>query len=482
MVEVTDFFPEEEEFEEGVNNYVNTGYPKPVQHYRLLLQKDEQSLEEAYFWALNFFRHGVAGAFNHIVKVTDTFSSSEQSAYFGASQQRLGLQQDKISQFLATIGKMVKELFQLVREIRVIDERMDLYGKSYANDHAADIALKGYWIDLVEGGAKNPASVYGMAREIGFATLPDLFFGAPPSLESRNVQTYVNNLEFNKKMKEVLMRKLKTYIVWKEHTHKELKNRRNFTIKFLRQHWAVIHMYITWVKPYLKNVQRMSRLQSKDIDRDPEIVSSFDGAVTEVEFLAMNAKPKEDKYTSCILINFWFRTTPKLDIHAKQEYHHKGPVHVGKLVMNIRAYGWTKQDVDNYLRMREEESMELLGNVDSSVKAAMDSLGDELRQYLIESGEKDLLPPKAEKTAQEKAMEKRIAGNPFSALLGGFGEIFGSLVGAGGPKTVKLKSEKRSRKQDFQLGIKLGSAEGVAKKVSFAFYKIFKKAHKMLAW
>ncbi|MCK5107985.1 MAG: hypothetical protein KAQ83_04625, partial [Nanoarchaeota archaeon] len=333
------------------------------------------------------------------------------------------------------------------------------------------------------------ASVYGMAREIGFATLPDLFFGAPPTLESQNVQKYVNALEFNKKMKEVLMRKLKTYIVWKEHTHKELKNRRNFTLKFLRQHWSVIHMYITWVKPYLKNVQRMSQLQSKDIDMDPEIISSFDGAVTEVEFLAMNAKPGKDKktgldkYVSCILINFMFRTTPKLDVHAKQEYHHKGPIHVGKLIMNIRAYAWTKQDVDNYFKMREEESMELIGNVDSSVKAAMNSLGDELRDYLAESGEKDLLPDKQK--SDVKKDQRKISTNPATALIGGFGELFGSLLGVGSSSSSKIKetnSNQRSRKEDFKLGLKKASAEGAAKSVSFAFYKIYKKSHKILAW
>jgi hypothetical protein len=274
------------------------------------------------------------------------------------------------------------------------------------------------------------------------------------------------------------MRKLKTYITWKEHTKKELENRRRFTIKFLRQHWSVIHMYITWIKPYLKNVQRMSRLQSKDIDRDPEIVSAFDGSVTEVEFLAMNGKPKEDKYVSCILINFWLRSTPKMDIHAKQEYHHRGPVHVGKLVMNIRAYGWTKQDVDNYIRMKEEESLELLSNVDSSVKAAMESLGDDLKQYLAEAGEKDLLP---EDEKEEKEDEKKVASNPATALVGGFSELFGSLVNTG-KDSKKPKEKGMSRKEEFNLGLKRAKAQAVAKKVSFAYYKIFKKAHKMLAW
>ena len=117
----------------------------------------------------------------------------------------------------------------------IIDERLELYNKSREGDLASEIALKGYWIDLVEGGAKNPASVYGMARELQFGTLPDLFFGAK-IMKSNEVQKEVEALEFNKKVKEVLMRKLKTFIIWKEHTYKELNNRRNFNIKYLRQH------------------------------------------------------------------------------------------------------------------------------------------------------------------------------------------------------------------------------------------------------
>ena len=66
-------------------------------------------------------------SFVRIDKITDTFSASENSSFFGTSQQRVGLQQDKVSQYLATIGKMIKELFQLVRELRIIDERLGYY-------------------------------------------------------------------------------------------------------------------------------------------------------------------------------------------------------------------------------------------------------------------------------------------------------------------------------------------------------------------
>ena len=171
---------DEETTELGRNNYGiivegPTGFPKPKGVRRAVLQEFNQSIEEMYFWLLEEIRQ--SQGFKDITKITDIFSASEQSAFFGSAQQRLGLQQDKVSQFLATIGKMVKELFQLVRELRILDERLGYYVDSSdatsKSRESAEITLKGIWIDLIEQEAKNPASVYGMSRELQFTTLPD---------------------------------------------------------------------------------------------------------------------------------------------------------------------------------------------------------------------------------------------------------------------------------------------------------------------
>ncbi|MFH1849671.1 MAG: hypothetical protein ABH879_05780, partial [archaeon] len=153
---------------------VQTGFPKPIDSRRLHWESFNMSMEESYYWVLDHMSK-LTGYYD-ITKVTDVFAASEQSSFFGAAWQRVGLQQDKVSQFLATIGKMVKELFQLVRELRIIDERLAYYRDSYTSSRSAasaEITLKGIWIDLVEQGSKNPASVYGMARELQFVTLPD---------------------------------------------------------------------------------------------------------------------------------------------------------------------------------------------------------------------------------------------------------------------------------------------------------------------
>ena len=261
---------------------------------RCVFESFQKSIEVCYFWCLNHWRYD-----QHmpvIEKITDTFAASEHSSFFGVQQQRLGIQQDKVSQFLATIGKMVKEMFQIVRELRVIDERMGYYEDSYSPNSRiagpADITLKGIYIDLVEGGSKNPASIYGMASQLQFTTLPDLFFNIHP-VTSKQVGEMIEKLDFNKKVKEVLQRKLYSYLRWKEETFHEIKSRRTFTLKFLRQHFAAIRLYVIWVKPYLKNVARLST--DEDKIGTPDLISAFEGSMVDIEIMAYMKPPGNNK-------------------------------------------------------------------------------------------------------------------------------------------------------------------------------------------
>ena len=281
-------YTEEAKAMEGAPKLVFTGYPDPALRYRLHVEGYNISIEEPYFWVLHYLEYMQGFVRRDIIKITDIFSAAENSAFFGATWQRIGLQQDKVSQFLATIGKMVKELFQLVRELRVLDERLGYYADSYTtspSSKSAEITLKGIWVDMVEQGAKNPASVYGMAREVQFTTLPDLFFDAPP-MKQEDVDVVVQQKygQFNRKVREVLVRKLRTYLAWKEHTYEEIKNRRVFTLKYLRQHYEIIKMYMNWVKPYLKNLERLTMDQQKM--EGPELLVAFETSMLEVESLA----------------------------------------------------------------------------------------------------------------------------------------------------------------------------------------------------
>lgn len=452
--------PEYDEEARGVWMYTN--FPHPLKRYRIDYERYDMSLEENYFWVLNFLR--VDAGLPEVNKITDVFAAAEQSDFWGLSQQRLGLQQDRVSQFLAIIGKMIKEIFQLVRELRILDERINYYSDSNSGSksaHSAEVTLKGIYIDLVEGGSKNPASVYGMARELQFIVLPDLFFDAPP-MAPENVDEYVTGLEFNEMIKRVLRRKLRSFIEWKQSTFKEIRTRRTFTVKYLKQHYDIIKMYMEWVKPYLKNIKRL-RLRYEKVET-ADIISAFEGSLIEMEFLA---KRKFGDAYGCVLGHFDCRTRPTLS-YQQEGWQHKGPIHVGRIVITLRLYIWTKEQVENFLKLRRDEDLELFGEVDESVKAAMNAMGDELKRYLIEAGEKF-----SDDESKKGPAKQPGSLGPFIDVFKGFGELFSAFF---------PKGEKKKKADKFKLKQDIGKAEDFMRKNMWYCYKNYRKAHNMMSW
>jgi hypothetical protein len=484
------------EFDEVASgNFDFTGYPEPLKKFRLILCEHDESIEGVYYWMHTNYHQDFG--YTQFDKVIDVFAASEQSAFFGVSQQRLGLQQDKVSQFLAAIGKMVKELFQFVRELRIIDERLEIYKDSYSSDKkqadSADITLKGIWIDMVEGGAKNPASVYGLAREVGFTILPDLFFAVrvkPKKVdvdfdnlsesdlkklfngEVENLDDTVEQIKsYNRKVREVLKRKLRTFHTWKKHTFNELHTRRRFTLQYFRQHYDIIKMYMSWIKPYLRNIKRL-QLEERFMD-SMELVGAFEGSMMEVEFLAKKNLPQYGRWYAVGIINLLYRTRPAMSF--QQEGFQRGPKHTGKVTITMRAYVMTKEQIDAYLAMRKKEDIDMLTTIDSSLKEAMDALGTEMKKYLVEAGEK-LFKDDVEKKEDKKKNVAVSAAEPFFAVFKGFGEIFGAFTG--GVSLFKGKKGFDPIKDDKQKKAAIGDAKNAV----WRAFKNYRKAHKIVTY
>lgn len=466
-----------EEFQVGsmtgdYGGYVRTGFPKPKRRLRLVYESQQASIEHTYFWIYNHAK--IDMGYGDVIKTVDTFAASENSSFWGMTEQRKGLQQDKASQYLATIGRMIKELFQIVRELRILKERLSLYEGAAAGKQADDIALKGYWVDMVEGGNKGIGGIYVLAQQLGFGTLPDLFFGIYVK-DDDDVAKVVDEKarEFNEKVREVLKRKLATYLVWRRETHKELAARKRFTLRYLRQHWAIIRMYISWVKPYLRNVQK---LQPPDkYDHNPELISSFEGALIEIEFLARKAA-KKGKPAATLLATFQYRVKPQLTYQA-DSYQNRGAVHVGKVEFSLRSYGWTEDDVNAYLQYREQETLELIGMVDTSVRDALDALGKELMDFLKEAGEDVTYEEKPEEKPEVKKEPPVDILEPFKALFSGFKEM--ALMPFGGEFFDLSPKASRKYRGDDEAS---DAAARLAAALNFQIYKNYKKAHGMPAW
>ena len=446
---------------------IETDYPSPVNSFHLLYESASASIEEIYFWIYHHLKFDQG--FHNVVKISDIFTAAEMSSLSGTLQYRIAQQQEKAAQYLRGISDMVKSLFQIVREVRILNEKITYYddskkpGKLGQN---ADIALKGQWIDLVEGGAKSPASVYGLAQQVGFVILPDLFFRVKVDKTSE-ISEKVDKQEFNEKIKEVLKRKLYQYYTWKEKTETELKTRRAFILKYLRQHYNTIKLYMGWIKPYLKTVRRMGG-GAKNLE-SAEIISAFETTKIEIEILTH--KEPIGGFYPVIVATFNLRTTPQMLFQS--EGYQKGPIHVGQVEVFLRSYVWTEKQLKGYQKYREAEDLELLKTIDATISETMDALGDEFKKYLELEGE---IFAKEE----EKEEKRESSLEPFTALFSGFRELFSGIF----PGLMEAVSgeKKKKEKTEYEKDKDRKSATVAIEFSLYQTYKNFKKSHGFIAW
>ena len=458
--------------------------------YHMTVNSPSSGIERFYFWVIRYlekagaFGRSFSGDQGEIIKIRDVYTSAETSSYWGNIEQRKAAQQDKVSQYLANIGKFTKELFQLIREMRIIDERLSYYKGVESEDRSADVALKGIWIDIVEGGGKNPSSVYGLATQVGFVTLPDLFFDAFVK-KSGDVDKVVAGYEsrgINRKVREILGRKLKQYVLWRENTERELQQRRNFVLSYIAQEFNIIKMYAAWLKPYLENIKRLQ--QERDINKY-DIVSAFETSKVELELLAVRKKydlttyygNKEERefvgVFPCVRIKFKYVAIPNM---AYQQEYQRGAIHTGQTEITFEGFVATKEELERYEKKTEMEAIEIMAAVDETIG----SLKDELYKYLEEAIKRHNLKHITTVLPREKPEEPRKESilEPFKAVFSGFKEI-GKI-----PFSSRENKKEKEKKEEVVLSKKEAILESRAAQASASaetelIYDVFKKSHGM---
>jgi len=230
-------------------------------------------------------------------------------------------------------------------------------------------------------------------------------------------------------------------------------------------------MYSHWLKPYLRNIRKL-QLSGKE---SPDLVTAFESSFIELELFATKDKYEAEtpmgfverkftKYFPCIKINFNYVTRPEMAF--QQEYAHRGAMHAGRTTIEIEGYVLTKKQLDQYRIKKDNEDMELIQSVESSVE----SIGDDLQRYLEEAGEMDT-KKKVKKKKGKNIVEEMT--EPFTAVFKGFGDIFKDLT-----PEKKVGGKKLS---EFEAEQEKFAAQAVINHV-YTLYDVFKKAHGMLSW
>ncbi len=359
---------------------------KPIVKNEIHYENFQEGIEKFYFTIVDI----IEDMGYTINKTEDQFLTSPGSAQWQVFEQRKAVQQEKASQYLANIGRMTKDMMVLYRELKIQDERLGFYKESDKGSDSAELSLKSLWIDLVEGGSKNPSSVLGLAHQVGFITLPDLFFRLNPKT-SDEVDKQVNKVETNTQVKNVLKRKLTQYVHWKERTYQELTTRRHFNIKYLAQHFDVIKMYLEWVKPYLKNVKHLTQQSEKG--KAYQLLQTSESSISDIEIVAkakdIDAVTEYKHVFPIIMIKFHHRTRPVM-AYQGHEYS-KGAIQLGRIECEIEGYAVTQTEYEDYLKAKEGEVLEILSSVDKSMSVFLSDKNskEDFEAYLAEARNKN---------------------------------------------------------------------------------------------
>ncbi len=467
MIKLYEVNPEEllkkygfDEIEKDPINDSVTGYPKPFKRFKLIYSSSQNNLENHYYLILNFIERVLQ--YPEIEKIIDVYTSGTLSEIFGNAMQRLGAQQDRASNLMATIGRLVIDLMKNIHELRKIDERLGYIKAFDKGSQAADVALKGIWADNVDSQSKTEASLITLAQKAGFAALPDLFFRTYVKDESE-IDKVVDNYDISTSLKSVLKRKLMNFLRWKKEIKRELEVRRRVLLRLIQHHYNSIKLYAYWLRPYLLNIKHLQ--MNAQYSNSPHIINSFNTNVSEIEILA---KKKIGKKYACLLINFFYRTNPL--IMSGREYS-KYPIHVGTLEITFRAYSWSEKEIENYKKMRDEETLALVYEIGENIQETLKNIGEDFEKYLKEAEALNKKESKENKTEKSNDINEiddfgiKEIFEPFQMLFDGFKELFQLFF----PKRESKDKSNDSKKPEDELNSQLWKLYNTYKKINKFF-------------
>jgi len=467
---------------------------KPGRELFVGREHNGEQVEPPYFWVLSWLRDDLKVKKENIIKVTDTYSASDTSAFMIKAGQSLAGVQARITETLRMIGVLSKELFKFAYEMKILEERLSLIydAEKFAKDNPfkgdvnspplnySEMTLKDRYINLVEGGAKNPGSIYGLGSQVGFILVPDLFFRMD-AFDENDVTRVMKQLQVAQlptKVVEVVGRKLKAYQAWRTATKRQLEHRAAFLLTYLKQHYNAIKLQTQWLRPYLQSAKRLQ--WSMNLKERPELIAAMEQAMIEVEFLAMVGDPIGDHYP---IFNMYmtFQTFPETQYVPQA----RGEVtrHTGRFEITMRGRSMTLDQIMAYKVWKDKEEFEMLKDIDLNLQHAVSDFSDSVQRYIqmddIKSKSyadfvKMILEGKKTKKEEVKIKEKRSfslpAADPFVALFGGFKELAGSIVTLPSfqyHKPIISKEKEAMDKANQRLWLT---------------YYIFQKAHRMLTW
>jgi len=430
-------------------------------HYHIIYDTFSQTLEPVYFWTLDFLRGDPpSGLGLQVEKIEEEFEASAGGGYFGEMGARASAMQDRAMSILKQINGIIKEIMNLIYDLKEYEMRLDTYdnidSKKQPKEEerrAAEYSLRSIWMDQVDI-KKGIGSVNNLTRgDLQFVTLRDAF------MQVKDVKE-IDKLDLNKRVKVILRKKIAEYNQWKEYSEKELRKRYSIEKNYLKSQIASLKLYTKWARPYLRAAQKLGMKElGKGKLPNPDIIAAFNNMQMELSLFAKEEiKPSkafpeysklnfEDKYYSCLQVDFKYRTVPQA-VRSGQSTHY---ANLGTVDVFFTAYVMTAKEIE---LIEKEEIFEDMSLVEDLTDRSLKDLQEDIDKYL----------------GREEEEEKESKKEPFPNPLKGIKDILKPL------KVFKRNAGNYEKKKV------LVAANTEAMNKCLILYDVFKKAHRMMTW
>lgn len=463
-------------------------YKKPLWETKLIYDSYAETLEPIYFWLLDFME----GLGLKVEKITDNFTASPGSGYFGDISQKISTLQDRSMTLLKLINDMIKNVMAVINDLKTRELKLRDYDDSGSEDkelkEAAILSLKRRWADEVDM-KKGRGSLLSMNQQ-AFPGVMDAFMIC-------NEEKDVDNLEINDMIKRMLKPRVKEWLDWAKKSEEAERKYYRIEKGHLKAQINNLRLYARWARPYLKAAEQLRMKETKT----PNLVNAFNTMILELSLLGTKEiDPRQEaidkilpekfknikierKYHPCIFVDFMFRGIPRA-VSSGQ----RGFVHGGRAEVKFRAYALNEDEILMMNRKLEEDDMGyILGIAEGISETGLGELKEDIDKFLAENERK--------KEEEEKKRKIEADINPFAVLGQGLMDLFGLGKKKGwkeqeGKKADESDEEKKKEriKELEEEGIKKDSyneslirkvAEEKAVETCGKIFEVYKKSHGM---
>jgi hypothetical protein len=396
---------------------------------KLILDNPNIKMEQIYFWLVDFIRDSLKMDIN---KLSDDFTSSVASAFFGEMGQRLANVLNNARSLAELINTLTRTIISILNEYKQLYSIYVLYenllSKNSEEAIASYLALKDRWLSNVD--STRGAGALRNLQTSRFPSIVDLFFLADlkselekfknkkligeelynalfnnsESTTPRDLNELFNNGIINRRIYNLLNSRLIEFYSWLENNKKVLYDRIILLKSYLKHELSSLLYYVEFAKPYFKFARKLLQNPDQPVD----VVNAFETAIINITLIAnqneikvkeydeKEGKEIEKSYIPLYEIDIKARAIPT--VVGRTDSYTRMYSFLGRIDIVLRAYLVEKEEYESIIINQESEDLTYITGLTDDYIKSMSDLILETFLYDIIKNDENLLKIVAEKS------------------------------------------------------------------------------------